>query len=273
MRKGPGWFLKISMCLGFAFLYAPIVILIIYSFNASKLVTVWGGFSTEWYVALWQNQGLVDAAKVSAAVAVTASTIATVLGVMAGFSLARLPNFFGRTLFSGMILAPLVMPEVITGLSLLLSFIAISLDRGFLTIVIAHATFSMCYVSVVVQARLAGFDTSVEEAAQDLGARPMTVFFRVTLPLIAPAVAAGWLLSFTLSLDDLVIASFASGPGSTTLPMKIFSSVRLGVTPEINAIATILIGLVATGTVVYSLMLKRAAAQRIRAERMQRART
>ena len=270
MKKGPGWFLKISMIVGFAFLYAPIIILIIYSFNASKLVTVWGGFSTQWYGSLWHNQGLMDAAKVSAMVAVAASTLATILGVLAGYSLARVPQFFGRTLFSGMVLAPLVMPEVITGLSLLLSFIAISLDRGFVTIVIAHATFSMCYVAVVVQARLAGFDTSVEEAAQDLGAKPATVFFRITLPLIAPAVAAGWLLSFTLSLDDLVIASFASGPGSTTLPMKIFSSVRLGVTPEINAIATILIGLVATGTVIYSLMLKRAVAQRIRIEQAMR---
>jgi putrescine transport system permease protein len=267
MKKGPGLFLKGSMILGFAFLYAPIIILIIYSFNASKLVTVWGGFSAHWYASLWHNQGLMDAAKTSAMVAVTASTLATGLGVLAGFSLSRVPRFFGRTLFSGMILAPLVMPDVITGLSLLLSFIAISLDRGFLTIVIAHATFSMCYVAVVVQARLAGFDTSVEEAAQDLGARPATVFLRITLPLIAPAVAAGWLLSFTLSLDDLVIASFTSGPGSTTLPMKIFSSVRLGVTPEINAIATILIGLVATGAVVYSLMLKRALAQRLRVER------
>ncbi|HUS55020.1 MAG TPA: ABC transporter permease subunit [Thermohalobaculum sp.] len=270
MKKGPGWFLKISMFVGFAFLYAPIIILIIYSFNASKLVTVWGGFSTHWYGSLWHNQGLMDAAKVSAMVAVASSTLATILGVLAGYSLARVPEFFGRTLFSGMVLAPLVMPEVITGLSLLLSFIAISLDRGFLTIVIAHATFSMCYVAVVVQARLAGFDTSVEEAAQDLGAKPATVFFRITLPLIAPAVAAGWLLSFTLSLDDLVIASFASGPGSTTLPMKIFSSVRLGVTPEINAIATILIGFVATGTVIYSLMLKRAVAQRIRIEQAMR---
>ena len=267
MKKGPGLFLKLSMILGFAFLYAPIIILIVYSFNESKLVTVWGGFSTKWYASLWQNQGLMDAARISAAVAVSSSSVATVLGVMAGLTLARVPRFFGRTLFSGMVLAPLVMPDVIIGLSLLLSFIAISLDRGFLTIVIAHATFSMCYVAVVVQSRLAGFDTSVEEAAQDLGAKPATVFFRITLPLIAPAVAAGWLLSFTLSLDDLVIASFASGPGSTTLPMKIFSSVRLGVTPEINAIATILIGLVATGTVFYSLMLKRAEARRIRAER------
>jgi putrescine transport system permease protein len=271
MQKGPGLFLKSAMFLGFAFLYAPIIILVIYSFNASKLVTVWGGFSTQWYVSLWSNQGLMDAAKISIIVALSVSTLAAVLGVLAGFSLARFPKFLGRTLFSGMVLAPLVMPDVIIGLSLLLTFISMSLDRGILTIVIAHATFTMCYVAVVVQARLAGFDTSVEEAAQDLGARPATVFFRITLPLIAPAVAAGWLLSFTLSLDDLVIASFASGPGSTTLPMKIFSSVRLGVTPEINAIATILIGLVATGTVIYSIVLKRAAAQRIRAEMARKA--
>ncbi len=254
-------FVQIGMWLGFAFLYLPIVILIIYSFNASKLVTVWGGFSIKWYVSLWSNQGLMDAAWISIKAAVLASTIATVLGVMAGFSLARVPRFFGRTLFSGMVLAPLVMPEVITGLSLMLTFIAISLDRSLFTIVLAHATFSMCYVAVVVQARLAGFDQSLEEAAEDLGARPSTVFWRVTLPLIMPGVIAGWLLSFTLSLDDLVIASFASGPGSTTLPMKIFSSVRLGVTPEINAIATILIGLVAVGTVVWSLSLKRAASR------------
>jgi putrescine transport system permease protein len=271
MQKGPGLFLRSAMFLGFAFLYAPIIILVIYSFNASKLVTVWGGFSTQWYVSLWSNQGLMDAAKISIIVALSVSTLAAVLGVLAGFSLARFPKFLGRTLFSGMVLAPLVMPDVIIGLSLLLTFISMSLDRGILTIVIAHATFTMCYVAVVVQARLAGFDTSVEEAAQDLGARPATVFFRITLPLIAPAVAAGWLLSFTLSLDDLVIASFASGPGSTTLPMKIFSSVRLGVTPEINAIATILIGLVATGTVIYSIVLKRAAAQRIRAEMARKA--
>jgi putrescine transport system permease protein len=251
-----------TMWLGFAFLYLPIVILVIYSFNASKLVTVWGGFSTKWYVSLWSNQGLMDAVWVSLQVAVIASTLATVLGVMAGFALARVPRFFGRTLFSGMVLAPLVMPEVITGLSLLLTFIALSLDRGLLTLIIAHATFSMCYVAVVVQARLAGFDQSLEEAAQDLGARPATVFRRVTLPLIMPGVVAGWLLSFTLSLDDLVIASFASGPGSTTLPMKVFSSVRLGVTPEINAIATLLIGLVAIGTLVWSLSLKRALARR-----------
>ncbi|MEL6264500.1 MAG: ABC transporter permease [Pseudomonadota bacterium] len=257
MRRGPGTGLKVMLGLGLVFLYAPIVILVIYSFNASRLVSVWGGWSTEWYVALLQNDDLLDAAWVSLTVAVVASTIATVMGTLAGFAMARVPRFTGRTLFSGMVLAPLVMPEVITGLSLLLAFIAISLDRGFTTIVIAHATFSMCYVAVVVQARLAGFDRAVEEAAADLGARPGTVFRRVTLPLILPGIVAGWLLSFTLSLDDLVIANFVSGPGSTTLPIKIFSAVRLGVTPEINAIATILIGIVATGMLVYAVTLGR----------------
>ncbi|MEM7497595.1 MAG: ABC transporter permease [Pseudomonadota bacterium] len=262
MKRGPGISLRIMMALGFAFLYAPIVILVIYSFNASKLVSVWGGWSLRWYEALLQNDQLLDALWVSLVVAACASTVATFLGTMAGLTLARVPRFLGRTLFTGMVLAPLVMPEVITGLSLLLTFIAIGMDRGFVTLIIAHATFSMCYVAVVVQARLAGFDRSVEEAAADLGAQPGTVFRRVTLPLIVPGIVAGWLLSFTLSLDDLVIAQFATGPGATTLPMKIFSAVRLGVTPEINAIATILIGLVATGTLVWSIALKRAMARR-----------
>jgi putrescine transport system permease protein len=258
-----GWSHRLSLILGLTFLYAPILILIVYSFNDGRLVTVWSGFSFRWYGELWRNQGLMDAARISVIVALCASTLAAALGTMAGVALARIPRFFGRTLFSGMVLAPLVMPEVITGLSLLLTFIAVSLDRGLMTIVIAHATFSMCYVAVVVQARLAGFDTSVEEAAMDLGARPGTVFFRVTLPLIAPGIVAGWLLSFTLSLDDLVIASFLAGPGSTTLPMRIFSSVRLGVTPEINAICTILIGVVSFGAIVWSLTLKRALARQI----------
>ena len=262
---GGGWFVRVATAFGFLFLYLPIVLLVIYSFNNSKLVTVWGGWTTRWYHQLWSNQGLMDAARHSIIVAVGASSIATVLGVMAGFSLARVPRFFGRTLFSGMILAPLVMPDIIIGLSLLLTFIAVDVERGLMTIIIAHATFSMCYVAIVVQARLAGFDTSIEEAASDLGARPATVFRRITLPLIMPGVIAGWLLSFTLSFDDLVIASFVSGPGSTTLPMEIFSSVRLGVTPEINAVATILVGLVATGALVWSLTLKRALARRERA--------
>lgn len=262
--RGAGAFVRVAMCAGFAFLYAPIVILVIYSFNDSKLVSVWGGWTTQWYVTLWSNEGLTDAAWISLQAAIGSSCIATVLGVMAGFSLARIPRFFGRTLFSGMILAPLVMPDVITGLALLLTFISIGVERGLMTIIIAHATFSMCYVAIVVQARLAGFDTSVEEAAADLGARPATVFWRITLPLIMPGVIAGWLLSFTLSLDDLVIASFVSGPGASTLPMKIFSSVRLGVTPEINAVGTLLIGLVACGTLIWSLALKCAQARRER---------
>ncbi|MEM9783087.1 MAG: ABC transporter permease [Pseudomonadota bacterium] len=262
MTRGPSPLLRGLLGLGLVFLYAPIVILVIYSFNASRLVSVWGGWSTRWYGALLENSELLDAAWVSLIVAVTASTIATVMGTMAGFAMARVPRFTGRTLFSGMVLAPLVMPEVITGLSLLLAFIAVALDRGMVTIIIAHATFSMCYVAVVVQARLTNFDRAVEEAAADLGARPPTVFRRVTLPLILPGIVAGWLLSFTLSLDDLVIASFLSGPGSTTLPMKIFSSVRLGVSPEINAIATILIGLVATGMFVYALALRSATRRR-----------
>ncbi|MCI4662792.1 MAG: ABC transporter permease [Neomegalonema sp.] len=257
MNKQMGWFSWIALGLGFTFLYLPIFILVLYSFNDSKLVTVWGGWTLRWYGELFANDGLMNAARVTLIVAVIASTLATVLGTLAGFALARLGRFKGRTLFSGMILAPLVMPEVITGLSLLLTFVALSVDRGFLTLILAHATFSMCYVAVVVQSRLAGFDLSVEEAAMDLGAKPATVFFRITLPLILPAVVAGWLLSFTLSLDDLVIANFVSGPGSTTLPIKIWSQVRLGVSPEINALSTILIGLVALGAVAASYVQKR----------------
>lgn len=262
-----GWSHRIALAVGLTFLYAPIAILIIYSFNESQLVTVWAGFSTRWYSELWNNAGLMDAARISLIVAVIASTLAAALGTLAGVALARIPRFFGRTLFSGMVLAPLVMPEVITGLSLLLTFIAVSMDRGIATVIIAHATFSMCYVAVVVQARLAGFDDSVEEAAMDLGARPAIVFFRVTLPLILPGIVAGWLLSFTLSLDDLVIASFLAGPGSTTLPMRIFSQVRLGVTPEINAICTILIGIVSVGVLGWSVTMKRAMARRIADQR------
>jgi len=235
----------------------PIVLLVIFSFNESRLVTVWGGFSTKWYAALLDNQGIKNAAWVTFKVAVASSTLATVLGTIAGLIMARFGRFTGRTLFSGMIYAPLVMPEVITGLSLLLMFVAISLDRGFLTLTIAHVTFTMCYVAVVVQSRLHSMDRSIEEAALDLGCTPARAFLSVTLPIISPAVIAGWLLSFTLSLDDLVIASFTSGPGATTLPMKIYSSVRLGVTPEINAVSTILIGLVAAGVLLASLVNRR----------------
>lgn len=247
----------VSLTLGFAFLYLPMLILVIYSFNKSKLVTVWAGFSTRWYGELFQNEAFLDAAWVTLKVAVVSSTFATVLGTMAAYTLVRGGRFYGRTLFSGMIYAPLVMPEVITGLSLLLLFIGIGLDRGVMTIVLAHTTFSMCFVSVVVSSRLMSFDRSLEEAALDLGATQFEAFRLVTLPIIAPAVIAGWLLAFTLSLDDLVIAQFVSGPSATTLPMKIWSSVRLGVSPEINALSSILIGLVSIGVISASLASKR----------------
>jgi putrescine transport system permease protein len=253
------WFNATSLTLGFVFLYLPMVILVIYSFNASKLVTVWAGFSTKWYGELLQNDAFLEAAWVTVQVAVASSTIATVLGTMAAYVLVRAGRFYGRTLFSGMIYAPLVMPEVITGLSLLLLFIGIGLDRGIFTIILAHTTFSMCYVSVVVSSRLVSFDKSLEEAALDLGCTPLESFRLVTLPIIAPAVISGWLLAFTLSLDDLVIASFTAGPSATTLPIKIFSAVRLGVSPEINALSTIMIGIVAVGVITASLVTKRAA--------------
>ncbi|APG48857.1 ABC transporter permease [Phaeobacter porticola] len=250
------WFNTVSLTLGFAFLYIPMVILIIFSFNESKLVTVWAGFSVKWYGELLQNEAFLNAAWVTLKVAVLSSTIATVLGTMAAYVLVRGGRFLGRTLFSGMIYAPLVMPEVITGLSLLLLFIGIGMDRGVMTIVLAHTTFSMCYVSVVVSSRLVTFDRSLEEAALDLGCSAAEAFRLVTLPIIAPAVISGWLLAFTLSLDDLVIASFTSGPAATTLPIKIFSAVRLGVSPEINALSTIMIAIVTVGVLTASLVTK-----------------
>ena len=257
----------LSVTLGFAFLYLPIVLLVIFSFNESKLVTVWGGFSTKWYVSLMSNQALLDAAWVTLRVGLLSATLATILGTMAALTLVRYTRFRGRMLFSGMVYAPLVMPEVITGLSLLLLFVAIGLDRGFWTITLAHTTLTMCFVAVVVQSRLLSFDHSIEEAAQDLGAPPVRTFFEITLPIIAPAVLSGWILAFTLSLDDLVIASFTSGPGATTLPMRIYSQVRLGVTPEINAVCTILIGIVALGVICASIITKRRETQRQRDER------
>ncbi len=268
MNKGLSRFNVVSLTLGFAFLYIPIVILVIYSFNASRLVTVWGGWSTQWYVALFNNQQLLDAAWVTARVAFLSATVATVLGTMAAIALVRHGRFRGRTLFSGLVYAPLVMPEVITGLSLLLLFVAMGVARGFWTVTLAHVTFAMCYVAIVVQSRLLSFDRSLEEAAQDLGATPTKTFFVITLPIIAPAVISGWMLAFTLSLDDLVIASFTTGPGATTLPMRIYSSVRLGVTPEINAVCTILIGIVTFVVIVVSIATKRAQDQKDRAERL-----
>ena len=257
-------FNAVSLTLGFLFLYVPILILIIYSFNESRLVTVWAGFSTKWYGELFQNEQFLDAAWVTLRVAFISSTIATILGTMAAMVLVNGGKFFGRTLFTGMVYAPLVMPEVITGLSLLLLFISLNIDRGLMTIVLAHATFSMCYVSVVVSSRLVSFDRSLEEAALDLGCNPWQAFRLVTLPIIAPAVISGWLLAFTLSLDDLVIASFTSGPAATTLPIRIFSAVRLGVSPEINALSTILIALVTVGVISASLASKSAYLRRER---------
>lgn len=259
-----------SLTLGFAFLYVPILILVIYSFNESRLVTVWAGFSTKWYGELLQNDQFLDAALVTLKVGILSSTVATVLGTIAAMVMVRGGKFRGRTLFSGMIYAPLVMPEVITGLSLLLLFIALGVDRGVTTIVLAHATFSMCYVSVVVSSRLVSFDQSLEEAALDLGCTPFDAFKSVTLPIIAPAVISGWLLAFTLSLDDLVIASFTTGPSATTLPIKIYSAVRLGVSPEINALSTLLIGAVTIGVIVASVATKRAAVHRKRQEDLAR---
>lgn len=247
----------LSIVLGFAFLYLPIVILVVFSFNESSAVSVWGGFSTKWYSSALQNEGLMNAAWVTFRIALISATAATVLGTFAALALTRYTRFRGRLMFTGMVFAPLVMPEVITGLSLLLLFVAIGLDRGFMTIALGHITFTMCFVTVIVQSRLATFDQSLEEAAMDLGATPAGTFFKIKLPIILPAVIAGWMLAFTLSLDNLVISSFTSGPGATTLPMKIYSQVRLGVTPEINAICTILIGIVATGLLITSAINKR----------------
>jgi putrescine transport system permease protein len=257
MRKGLGLFNLSSLVLGFAFLYLPIVLLVVYSFNGSRLVTVWGGFSMRWYAELWQNQQLLDAAWVTLRVAFASATVATILGTLAAVALTRLGRFPGRTVFSGLIYAPLVMPEVITGLSLLLLFVAIDLDRGFWTVTLAHISFTMCFVAVVVQSRLITFDRSLEEAAMDLGAPPLRTFLSVTLPIVFPAVAAGWMLAFTLSLDDLVLASFTAGPGATTLPMRIYSQVRLGVTPEINAVSTIFIAVVTLIVTAATLAMKR----------------
>src|ERR1700676_4358827 len=250
-----------ALALGLAFLYLPIVILIIYSFNASRLVTVWGGWSLRWYGELLNDHAMLDAAWMSFHVAVASATLATLLGTLAAVALSRAANFKGRTLFSGMLYAPLVMPEVITGLSLLLLFVALNAERGFWTVTIAHTTLTMCFVTVVVQSRLASLDRSLEEAAMDLGCAPVQAFLAVTLPLIVPAIAAGWMLAFTLSLDDVVIASFTTGPGSATLPIRIYSEGRLGAKPEINAICTMVISLIAVVIVVASFASKLSSAR------------
>jgi putrescine transport system permease protein len=256
-------FVLTMLAFGYAFLYVPIILLIIYSFNESRLVTIWGGWSTKWYVGLLHNQQMLSAAWLSLRIAALSATVSVILGTMAGMAMARFGRFKGRTLFGGMITAPLVMPEVITGLSLLLLFVAMEQvfgwprGRGFTTITIAHITLTLAYVTVIVQSRLATLDDSLEEAAMDLGARPGKVFFVITLPIIAPALISGWLLSFTISLDDLVITSFVSGPGSSTLPMVIFSKVRLGVSPDINALATIMVLLVTIGVIIAGIIMAR----------------
>ncbi len=263
MMQGRSWFRVSALVFGYAFLYIPILSLIVYSFNESKLVTVWAGFSTKWYGELLNNQQILGAAWLSLKIAALSATLAVVLGTLAGMVLARFGPFKGRTLLSGLTTAPLVMPEVITGLSMLLLFVTMEqligwpAGRGMTTIVIAHITFTMSFVAIVVQSRLAQMDDSLEEAAMDLGARPAKVFFLITLPIIAPALMSGWLLAFTLSVDDLVITSFVAGPGSSTLPMVIFSKVRLGVSPDINALATILVAIVALGVVVAGVMMSR----------------
>jgi putrescine transport system permease protein len=269
MRHGRSTFLTVWLIAGFVFLYGPILLMMAYSFNASRLATVWGGFSTKWYGELFANKMVIDAALLSLQIAAVSATVATVLGTMAGIALARFGRFRGRLLFSGMVTAPLVMPEVITGLSLLLLFVALEgsfgwpAGRGMMTITIAHITFSMAYVAVVIQSRLAMVDVSLEEAAMDLGSRPAQVLFDITLPLLAPAMVSGWLLAFTLSLDDLVIATFTSGPGATTLPMLIFSKVRLGLTPDINALATIIILVVTTVVVIGAVVSNRVQHRRL----------
>ena len=248
-------FLLTVTCFGLAFLYIPMIMLIVYSFNYSRLVPVWGGFSTRWYTVLFQSEEIWASVLLSLKIATISASFATLLGTLAGLALVRFGKFKGRTLFSGMITAPLVMPEVITGLSLLLLFITLSEligwpgKRGFTTITIAHITFSMAYVAVIIQSRLAGMSLDLEEAAQDLGAKPFRVMTDITKPLIAPGMMAGWLLAFTLSLDDLIIATFVSGPGAVTMPMLIYSRVRLGLRPDINALATIIIVTVAIGVI------------------------
>lgn len=262
MKRGASAFNALSVTIGLAFLYLPIVVLVTYSFNASRLVTVWGGWSLAWYRELLHDHVILQAAWVSLRVAVVSASAATILGTLAAIVVVRVGDFRGRLLFSGMVYAPLVMPEVITGLSLLLLFVALDVDRGFWTITAAHTTLTMCFVTVIVQSRLIGFDQSLEEAAMDLGCPPFKTFLTITLPLIAPAIAAGWMLAFSLSLDDLVIASFTTGLGATTLPIRIYSEVRLGVKPEINAICTIMIVVVALGAIASSLIAKRGASQR-----------
>ena len=280
------WFLKAMLFLGLAFLYIPLIVLVVYSFNDSKLVTIWGGFSTKWYAKLLNNDQILEAAWLSLRIAIVSSLAATVLGTLAGYALARIKRFRGSTLFAGMVSAPMVMPDVITGLSMLLLIIQVqtmlqgifgntsSFGHGFFTIFLGHATLCMAYITVVIRARLAELDQSLEEAAMDLGARPLKIFFVITLPLIMPAIVSGFLLGVTLSLDDLVITSFLSGPGSSTLPQVIFSKIKLGLDPQMNVLATIIIAIVGTLVIIMNWYMMRQTTRREReaaeAERQER---
>ncbi len=273
MKRRPTFLLSM-LAFGFAFFYVPILSMIVYSFNASRLATVWGGFSTKWYSALWSNTKVSEALILSLKIALVSATIATILGTLAGIALVRMGKFRGRTLFSGLVTAPLIMPEVITGVSSLIFFLLLAqwigwpAQRGFTTITLAHITFSMVFVTTIVQARLLQFDRAIEEAAMDLGSRPWQVLFDITLPVISPAILSGWLLAFTISLDDVVITSFTTGPGSTTLPLLIWSKVKLGVTPDINALATLMVVAVGIGVVVAGIVMNRAEARRLADERL-----
>lgn len=273
MKRRPTFLITV-MCFGFAFFYIPILSMIVYSFNASRLATVWGGFSTKWYVSLLSNDKVIEALILSLQIALVSATVATILGTMAGITLARFTKFRGRTLFSGLVTAPLIMPEVITGISLLIFFI-LTADwigwpgqRGFTTITLAHITFSMVFVTTIVNARMVQSDRAIEEAAMDLGSRPWQVMFDVTLPVISPAIVSGWLLAFTISLDDVVITAFTTGPGSTTLPLLIWSKVKLGVTPDINALATLMVLTVGAGVIAAGFILSRAERRRLADERL-----
>jgi putrescine transport system permease protein len=267
-------FLITVLCFGFAFFYIPILSMIVYSFNSSRLATVWGGFSTKWYVSLLSNDKVIDALILSLKIALVSATFATILGTMAGITLARFTKFRGRTLFSGLVTAPLIMPEVITGISSLIFFILLAdwigwpAQRGFTTITLAHITFSMVFVTTIVNARMVQSDRAIEEAAMDLGSRPWQVMFDITLPVISPAILSGWLLAFTISLDDVVISSFVTGPGSTTLPLLVWSKVRLGVTPDINALATLMVLTVGAGVIAASIIMSRAEKRRLAEERL-----
>lgn len=272
--KRKSWFLTTFSTLGFVFLYAPILSLVIFSFNKSRLVTVWGGFSTKWYGELFRDPQILDAAWVSLRIALASATLSVIIGTVASFVLIRFRRFRSKALLNMMITAPLVMPEVIIGLALLVMFVAMETaigwpgQRGILTVIIAHSTFGAAYAAVIIQSRLVDMDLSIEEAALDLGAHPVRVFFDVMLPVIAPALLSGWLLAFTLSMDDLVIASFVSGPGSSTLPMVIFSKVRMGVSPDVNALAAIIIGIASLGIIIAALQINRSKKMALRSDAM-----